>query len=523
MFPSTGTGSNKQDKTLPYTVTVYTGDVSNAGTSSKVFIELFGGGRENKSSGKIVLNDGEFDRGMADKLFVQSPHMLTPVEELLIGHDNSGIGPGWFLDRVEVECPVTGMLQTFPCGKWFAKDEGDGRIERILKENTSLRREGKAQTAWNVSVYTSDLKNAGTDANVYICMYGDQGKTDEVYLDNKSNNFETGKCDSFKISTKKIGIPFKMRIGHDNKGMAAGWHLDKVEVENLQSKERFVFHCNRWLSKDEEDGEIVREMPAEGETARKPLPIVNYIVEVETGKKFGSGTDANVFLNLFGDYGDTGDRPLARSKTNRNKFESNQVDVFNVEAVQLKHFQKIRIGHDGKNSGDGWYLKRVTVKQEGNAKYEHTFECNRWLATDEDDGQIVREFLVEAGEQLLNTTSYHVRVKTGDKRSAGTDADVSLKIFGARGDTGNQVLRKSNNTFNKFESGKVDEFDFEHEDIGKIERIKIGHNGRGVGAGWFLDWLEIDVPAKGLRYKFAAHRWLAEDEGKSFVFWPLSA
>ena len=127
--------------------------------AQSIFIEMFGGGRDNKSSGKLQLSDGKFERGMADKLFVPSPLMLTPIEEILIGHDNSGVGPGWFLDRVEIECPVTGMVQTFACGKWFAKDEGDGRIERILKENTSLRNENKkAQSVWNVWVYTSDMK-----------------------------------------------------------------------------------------------------------------------------------------------------------------------------------------------------------------------------------------------------------------------------------------------------------------------------------------------------------------------------
>ena len=63
---------------------------------------------------------------------------------------------------------------------------------------------------------------AGTDANVYIVMYGDQGKTEEVFLRNKKDNFESGQCDTFKIETSKIGTPFKMRVGHDNKGMASG-------------------------------------------------------------------------------------------------------------------------------------------------------------------------------------------------------------------------------------------------------------------------------------------------------------
>ena len=50
-----------------------------------------------------------------------------------------------------------------------------------------------------------------------------------------------------------------------------------------------------------------------------------YRVLVYTGDKFGAGTNANIFLNIFGELGDTGDRPLEESKNNKNKFERNQV------------------------------------------------------------------------------------------------------------------------------------------------------------------------------------------------------
>ena len=50
-----------------------------------------------------------------------------------------------------------------------------------------------------------------------------------------------------------------------------------------------------------------------------------YHVFVHTGDKRGAGTDANIFLNIFGELGDTGDRPLEESKNNKNKFERNQV------------------------------------------------------------------------------------------------------------------------------------------------------------------------------------------------------
>jgi hypothetical protein len=39
-------------------------------------------------------------------------------------------------------------------------------------------------------VFTGDKLGAGTDANVFIQMYGLNGKTEEIFLRNKSDNFE---------------------------------------------------------------------------------------------------------------------------------------------------------------------------------------------------------------------------------------------------------------------------------------------------------------------------------------------
>lgn len=43
------------------------------------------------------------------------------------------------------------------------------------------------------------------------------------------------------------------------------------------------------------------------------------------GDVFQAGTDANVFITLSGDKGDSGERKLAKSDTHTNKFERNQV------------------------------------------------------------------------------------------------------------------------------------------------------------------------------------------------------
>jgi len=49
-----------------------------------------------------------------------------------------------------------------------------------------------------------------------------------------------------------------------------------------------------------------------------------YVVQVFTGSKSMAGTDANVYINVFGERGDTGIRALTKSQ-NINKFEKGKV------------------------------------------------------------------------------------------------------------------------------------------------------------------------------------------------------
>ena len=80
-------------------------------------------------------------------------------------------------------------------------------------------------------------------------------------------------------------------MGHDNKGMMSGWHLDKVEIRRLledgESSTLYTFPCRRWLAKGEDDGAIVRELV--------PQKVVEEIVksdgEVETAEIGGATLD----------------------------------------------------------------------------------------------------------------------------------------------------------------------------------------------------------------------------------------
>ena len=55
------------------------------------------------------------------------------------------------------------------------------------------------------------------------------------------------------------------------------------------------------------------------------FPVKNYTVNVQTMDVSGAGTDANVFINIYGDKGNSGERKLAKSETYMDKFERGHV------------------------------------------------------------------------------------------------------------------------------------------------------------------------------------------------------
>lgn len=57
----------------------------------------------------------------------------------------------------------------------------------------------------------------------------------------------------------------------------------------------------------------------------------SYEVHVFTGTMWGAGTDANVYINIYGEIGDTGERQLRKSN-HLNKFEKGQVSFISASA-----------------------------------------------------------------------------------------------------------------------------------------------------------------------------------------------
>ena len=60
------------------------------------------------------------------------------------------------------------------------------------------------------------------------------------------DNFERGQKDVFDFKASNVSPMTKIIIGHDGKGLGAGWQLARVIVENVTAGESRTFEANRW-------------------------------------------------------------------------------------------------------------------------------------------------------------------------------------------------------------------------------------------------------------------------------------
>ncbi|XP_066275245.1 polycystin-1-like protein 2 [Branchiostoma lanceolatum] len=115
-----------------YQIVVFTGTRANSGTTAKVSIILYGDFGE---SGPHTLEDSNrltFARGGVDTFLVTTSLPVGPLSHIHVWHDNFGYDPSWFLDRIIVTDLQEDTRSIFVGNIWFAVEEGDGKVERVL-------------------------------------------------------------------------------------------------------------------------------------------------------------------------------------------------------------------------------------------------------------------------------------------------------------------------------------------------------------------------------------------------------
>ncbi|XP_052094392.1 polycystic kidney disease protein 1-like 1 isoform X3 [Mytilus californianus] len=121
-----------------------------------------------------------------------------------------------------------------------------------------------------------------------------------------------------------------------------------------------------------------------------------YEVTIETGFRKGAGTTAKISVILHGEEGMSETRELI-SDDDRPLFERNSRDQFILTLPDsIGKIWKVQLWHNNHGASPSWYLSRVIVK-DLNSGSTYYFISEKWLAVEEDDGKVEREFMALEG------------------------------------------------------------------------------------------------------------------------------
>jgi len=483
-----------------YEVTVFTSDLPGASSDSNVYILLHG---DRGSSGVHFLSSGpdDFQRGVRNEFHIEDIN-IGELQHVTIGHDNTGRGPSWHLDHLIVNNLRTGKKSTVPARCWFAQGHAEGLLERKLKVASYFE---DKKTEYIISCITSDIRGAGTDADVFVCLHGESSSSERVMLPSAPEDFERGTKSVFVVSMPPVGELQQMTVGHNNKGFNAAWHLDYAEVVEKATGRTKWFPCGHWISSSIGDGSLERTLVATDANPEESLE--DYDVEVYTSDIRGAGTDANVYCLLHGVIGSSAKLKLPGRLE---AFDRGAHDTFTLRGLKgLGSIHKLTIGHDNSGPAPDWHLDRVVVTARRSGKTV-VFPCHQWLSQSREDNKTIRELLPEGQQQVPDIHHWEVRVHTSDIRGAGTDARVHVELHGTQGTIGPRQL---DDHHDNFERGKLDVFNLEDKDIGSLESLDVWHDNTGHGPAWHLEMIEVKNLTKECSWWFLANTWLSLEQG----------
>ncbi|CAG5116254.1 unnamed protein product, partial [Candidula unifasciata] len=436
---------------VKYIITIEAGDVPHAALKEPILVKLDG---EKGSTGYRSLKNRteshHHQQGQTIKSEIEVVSLMR-LNSITIGHTNNNPGSGWYLFGVTVQPSNEERDYVFLCNRWLDSGQDDRKISRTLHYNDNIKTlntsiqpiariapmkkmpsthlvhedEIKSPDAepekvfkYEITVVTGQEPGSGTTAQLVIVFYGDKGHSEPFLIEEHGAVILTeGSIQKFQVSTDTdLGNLYKIRVGFNAAGCEQEWYSDPdsspswftemIQIKNINTAQKHHIDTNQWV-RIEAEQDFWREFPIKRAISSETLAVQDYIIDVYTGDRSGAGTNANVYIQICGQNGDSGWRHLHSSKQISSKFERESHDVFTVTAVDLGKLTKVKVKHDGHGPGSGWYLDKIKVRESQEAATVFLFECNRWLDEGEDDGAIERELaLTDVLEEKLE--SHHV-------------------------------------------------------------------------------------------------------------------
>ncbi|XP_053175168.1 polycystic kidney disease protein 1-like 2 [Scomber japonicus] len=115
-----------------YMLTISTGHRHGASTSSQVTITLLGTEGESEPHHLTDSEKPVFERGGVDMFLLTTHFSLGELQNIRLWHDNSGVHPAWYVNKVMVQDLESGQKWHFLCNSWLAVDVGECSLDKVF-------------------------------------------------------------------------------------------------------------------------------------------------------------------------------------------------------------------------------------------------------------------------------------------------------------------------------------------------------------------------------------------------------
>ncbi|KAJ7986028.1 hypothetical protein DPEC_G00346570 [Dallia pectoralis] len=126
------------------------------------------------------------------------------------------------------------------------------------RRNVTLLLDNHPCASYNylLNVQTGNRRGAGTTANVTVNLIGTDGESEPHLLNDPGKPvFEKGGVDIFLLTTPfPLGDLTSIRVCHDDSGGNPSWYLNKVTIQDLQTRNVWHFLSSSWLSSNRGEG-----------------------------------------------------------------------------------------------------------------------------------------------------------------------------------------------------------------------------------------------------------------------------
>ena len=362
---------------------------------------------------------------------------------------------------------------------------------------------GSAEKCFVVHIITGDKWDAGTDANIYLKIYGKvKGENGEVknvlvgkypFIDNIGDSFERCSVEIFEFYTDMDVFEItSITIGHDGEWCGDKWFVEDIIVSTpLDSlKDGWIFHFGNYIDKNEEV--VLTALPLE--------KMSYFTLKIYTGVEDWAGTNSDISISVFGKVKEKEKVVQIEAKEIDNvkdNFEVGDIDFFTIKKTSsiegsIDDICNIKLENKG---SDDWYVDKLVIADVITEK--------TWVFT-------AKQWVTKGKELCLNRgigCNFVVDVYTGEQSCGGTDSKVFITIIGDVEESAEAVL---NDSKNNFEKGDKDSFSISFEkSVGVVKGVRVRKVGRD---DWFLNKVVVTDIVSGEKWIYVANRKIGNNE-----------